>query len=147
MPQRDEAIDRLDAIFSRIGRLSRRRMPDDTLTFGQFAVLRMLFHQGPMAMGAIAENLSISLAGATGIIDRLVNQGVVERTRSREDRRVVWVDLSEEGRERMKRLQDERHQQMRDLLKPLEADELELLLRLLERVAEGAEQENGAAQS
>lgn len=141
MPDRDAAIDRLDAIFTRIGRLSRRRMPDDTLTFGQFAVLRMLFHQGPMAMGAIAESLGISLAGATGIIDRLVNQGVVERTRSREDRRVVWVDLSTTGRERMTRLQDERHQQMRDLLKPLAAGEIETLVNLLERVAQGAEDE------
>lgn len=140
MADRDEAIDRLDSIFTRISRMSRRRMPDDTLTFGQFAVLRMLFNQGPMAMGTIAENLGISLAGATGIIDRLVGQGVVERTRSREDRRVVWVDLSDEGRQRMQRLQQERHQQMKDLLQPLAAGEIETLVGLLERVAEGAEQ-------
>lgn len=139
MADRDEAIDRLDAIFTRISRISRRRMPDDTLTFGQFAVLRMLFRQGPMAMGTIAENLGISLAGATGIIDRLVNQDVVERTRSREDRRVVWVDLSAEGKKRMQHLQAERHQQMTDLLKPLAPAEIETLVGLLERVAEGAE--------
>ncbi|NMP21988.1 MarR family winged helix-turn-helix transcriptional regulator [Sulfobacillus harzensis] len=140
MADRDEVIDRLDAIFTRISRLSRRRMPDDTLTFGQFAVLRMLFNQGPMAMGAIAESLGISLAGATGIIDRLVNQGVVERTRSREDRRVVWVDLSGEGKDRMLRLQRERHQQMKELLNPLGPAEIETLVQLLERVAEGAEE-------
>lgn len=139
-----QAIDRLDSIFSRIGRLSRRRLPDDTLTFGQFAVLRMLFHEGPLAMGAIAEHLGISLAGATGIIDRLVNQGVVQRTRSREDRRVVWVDLSEAGRQRMSGLQEERREQMRELLNPLSAEEVETLLKLLERIAEGAEQREQA---
>ena len=142
MADRDNAFDRLDAIFTRIGRLSRQRMSEDTLTFGQFAVLRMLFHQAPLAMGTIAERLSISLAGATGIIDRLVNQGVVERTRSREDRRVVWVNLSEVGKERMVRLQEERHQYMRVLLEPLDADEMETLLHLLERVAEGVEGRN-----
>lgn len=146
MAERDQAIDRLDAIFSRISRISRRQMPDDTLTFGQFAVLRMLFQHGPMAMGTIAESLGISLAGATGIIDRLVNQGVVDRTRSREDRRVVWIDLSSEGRERMVGLQGERHQKMRDLLKPLQADEIETLVGLLERVAESAEQQGQAAE-
>jgi DNA-binding MarR family transcriptional regulator len=120
--------------------MARRRLPDDTLTFGQFAVLRMLFREGPLAMGAIAEHLDISLAGATGIIDRLVNQGVVERTRSREDRRVVWVNLSAVGRERMVLLKDERRQQMQRLLEPLSAPEVEILLGLLERIAEGADE-------
>ena len=141
MGDREPAIERLDAIFTRIGRLSRRRMPDDTLTFGQFAVMRMLFRQGPQPMGAIAENMGISLAGATGIIDRLVNQDVVERTRSKEDRRVVWVDLSDGGRERMMRLSQERRQQMLHLLEPLEASEVETLVHLLGRVEDHAEQE------
>jgi DNA-binding MarR family transcriptional regulator len=136
------AIDRLDSIFSRIGRLARRRIPEDTLTFGQFAVLRILFREEPLAMGAIAERLNISLAGATGIIDRLVNQGVVERKRSREDRRVVWVGLSEAGRQRMMRLNEERRQQMQALLKPLQANEVDTLLGLLERIADGAEQQS-----
>ena len=88
-------------------------------------------------MGAIAEGLGISLAGATGLIDRLVAQGVVDRTRSRDDRRVVWVDLSESGCDRMRHMQNERRQQMRALLKPLNAAEVETLLKLLERIAEG----------
>lgn len=142
MPENSNPIDRLDAIFTRIGRISRRKVPDDTLTFGQFAVLRILYHEGPLPMGAIADHLGISLAGATGIIDRLVNQGVVERTRSREDRRVVWVDLSASGRERMAHLQDERREQVRELLKPLSAREVEQLLNLLERVADGVESGN-----
>jgi DNA-binding MarR family transcriptional regulator len=140
MAHQEQTLERLDAIFSRIGRMARRRLPDDTLTFGQFAVLRMLFREGPLAMGAIAEHLDISLAGATGIIDRLVNQGVVERTRSREDRRVVWVNLSAVGRERMVLLKDERRQQMQRLLQPLSAPEVEILLGLLERIAEGADE-------
>lgn len=143
MADHDQAVDRLDAIFTRIGRLARRRLPDDTLTFGQFAVLRMLFHEGPLAMGAIAERLGISLAGATGIIDRLVNQGVVQRTRSREDRRVVWVDLSDAGRQRMVRLKEERHRQMKQLLKPLTATEVDTLLGLMDRIADGAELVDG----
>ncbi|MCY0879431.1 MAG: MarR family transcriptional regulator [Firmicutes bacterium] len=144
MGDRDQAVDRIDAIFTRLGRLARRRMPDDSMTFGQFAVLRMLFQQGPLAMGAIAENLGVSLAGATGIIDRLVHQGLVERRRSREDRRVVWVTLSEPGRQRMLDLQVKRHQEMCDLLKPLNADELETLLSLMERVADAAERDHAA---
>ena len=138
MVDQEQVIERLDTIFSRLGRLVRRRVPDDTLTYAQFAVLRVLFHGGPLAMGSIADRLGISLAGATGLVDRLVAQRVVERTRSREDRRVVWVGLSEDGRDRMRHLQNERRQQMEELLEPLTGDEVETLLRLLERIAESA---------
>lgn len=141
MPDLDPgAIDRLDAVFVRIGRLARRRLPDDTLTFAQFAVMRILYDtDGPMAMGAIAEHLDISLAGATGIIDRLVQQGVVERTRSGDDRRVVWVALSPDGQQRMEGLRAERREQMLNLLRPLSKDEMDHLLAMLERIAAGVE--------
>ncbi|AEW03888.1 regulatory protein MarR [Sulfobacillus acidophilus DSM 10332] len=141
MAGRDELIDRLDSIFSRIGRLARRKMPDDTLTFGQFAVLQLLFQRGRLAMGTIAEHLGISLAGATGIIDRLVHAGVVERTRSQEDRRVVWVQLSAQGLERMQRMQQERHHSMLSLLEPLSEEQLETLVNLLETIARGQERQ------
>jgi DNA-binding MarR family transcriptional regulator len=146
MAERDALIDRLDSIFSRIGRLARRKMPDDTLTFGQFAVLQLLFQHGPLAMGTIAEHLGISLAGATGIIDRLVHAGVVKRARSQEDRRVVWVDLSPAGRERMRKMQQERHQHMLSLLEPLSEQELATLVNLLEVIARGQENRSGASE-
>lgn len=139
MAIRDDLLDRVDRSFTRMGRLSRKRVDDDTLTFAQFAVMRILFSRGAVAMGTIAEQLDISLAGATGIIDRLVHAGMVERRRSEEDRRVVWVDLSDEGRGRMTRMQEERHGYMRSLLAPLDEGELSTLVDLLERIAQGAE--------
>ena len=39
----------------------------------------------------------------TRIFDRLVRGGFAERTRGEEDRRVVWVDLTSEGREILKK--------------------------------------------
>ncbi len=144
MVDQEQVLERLDTIFSRIGRLMRRQVADDSLTYAQFAVLRILFREGPLAMGAIADRLAISLAGATGLIDRLVVQGVVQRTRSREDRRVVWVELSQSGRRRMHHLQDERHQQMKHLLKPLNGGEIETLLTLLEKISESVEDRNEA---
>lgn len=141
MSYRDAMLDELDSIFSRIGRLTRRMVAKDAnMTFGQFAVLRLLFQSGPLPMGSLAEQLDVSLAGATGVIDRLVQAGMVERRRSEEDRRMVWVDLSAFGRQKMLDLQRSRHEYMGLLLAPLSEPELKTLVSLLERVASSVEQ-------
>lgn len=136
MSSRDNLMDQMDQIFSKIGRNLRHKMSDDSLTFAQFAVMRTLFQEGPLVMSALAEQLGISLAGATGIVDRLVNAGMIERQRSDSDRRVVRVDLSDEGRRRMAQMKTERHEFLVSLVSPLTDDDLTTLVTLLRRVAD-----------
>lgn len=131
-------IDGLEQIFSRIARRF-RKMQDDSLTFGQFSALATLYHEGSMPMGTLSEHLGVSMASATGMVDRLVHAGWVERGRSQADRRVVWVELTDNGRERMAAKQAERHRQIQKLFSPLEESDLENLITILGRVADGME--------
>lgn len=136
---RNEALEAVDGFFLRIGQRFRHKMAGETLTMAQFFVLRKLFSQGPMTMGALADALGVSFAATTGIVDRLVQARLVQRRRSEMDRRVVWVELSSEGQEKMAAMRDERRKHLEELLKPLDDQELEELARLLQRVAEGVE--------
>ena len=52
---------------------------------------------GRLKAGQIAERLEISPPAATALVDRLVSAGVFERSQG-EDRRVVWVSVTEAGR-------------------------------------------------
>ena len=52
---------------------------------------------GRMKAGEVAERLGISPPAASALVDRLVSAGVFERSPG-EDRRVVWVSVSEAGR-------------------------------------------------
>ncbi|MDA8195516.1 MAG: MarR family transcriptional regulator [Thermaerobacter sp.] len=143
MNDRDGLLDQLDGVFARIGRLTRKPWGTDmTMTFGQYAVLRLLSLQGPLTMGTIAGELEITMAGATGLVDRLIHAGIVQRTRSEQDRRVVSVDLSPLGREKILNLRAERRRFIRNLLNTLDDSELQALHGLLERVAAAAEQGN-----
>jgi DNA-binding MarR family transcriptional regulator len=58
---------------------------------------------GRMKAGEIAARLGISLPAATALVDRLVGAGVVARSQG-EDRRVVWVSATDEGRGLLGRL-------------------------------------------
>ena len=61
-------------------------------------------NQGP-TIGQLAEHLFIRHHSAVGLVDRLVERGLVRRLRAREgDRRQVSVQLTREGEGKLKRL-------------------------------------------
>lgn len=67
------------------------------LTFPQWMLLKALSRRGRMTAREVAEALDCTPANATGIIDRLERDGLAARSRSDEDRRVVYVRLTERG--------------------------------------------------
>jgi DNA-binding MarR family transcriptional regulator len=62
-----------------------------SISLAHLNVLILLEANGPMSMGHVAESLDISVASATGIVDRMETRGLVERRRDADDRRVVLV--------------------------------------------------------
>ncbi|HJV47005.1 MAG TPA: MarR family transcriptional regulator [Bacillota bacterium] len=49
----------------------------------------------PRTIGEISELIDLSYSTVSGIADRLERQGIIERYRDKEDRRVVWIRFSE----------------------------------------------------
>jgi DNA-binding MarR family transcriptional regulator len=66
------------------------------ITLPQGLVIGQLSKTGKMKMNEISSNLSLSNSTISGIVDRLENQRMVVRERSKEDNRVVYVSLSPE---------------------------------------------------
>jgi MarR family 2-MHQ and catechol resistance regulon transcriptional repressor len=94
--------------FSRAAEsLAARLARSDTtggLTTSQFGVLESLFHLGPMSQSAICTKLLKSGGNITLVIDNLEREGLVQRERNPEDRRVVMVLLTDRGRELIERI-------------------------------------------
>ena len=67
------------------------------MSMSQFHVLSQLERQGPISMSRIAEFLDVSMPNASGLVDRMVERGLVERVGDPEDRRVVLVKLTSAG--------------------------------------------------
>lgn len=66
------------------------------LSLPQYRVLAFLA-RGPAAAAKLAERLTVSPPTLTGVVDGLVVQGLVERSRDDADRRRVHHTLTEEG--------------------------------------------------
>jgi len=76
-------------------------LPLPNLTMPQFRIAVMLFLRGPTRMSFIAQMLDISLGTATGIVDRLVEQDIVQRQHGQKDRRVVLCQLTSNGKDKL----------------------------------------------
>lgn len=67
------------------------------LTVPQHRVLLTIAADGPRRVGTLADDLGVNQSNASRIVDRLVSQGLVHRTRDREDGRASLVELTREG--------------------------------------------------
>lgn len=68
------------------------------LSLAQMTVLMHLYYQGPSEVTNFCEMMQITPAGASQMIERMVQQGVVQRSEAPIDRRVRLVSLTEQGR-------------------------------------------------
>jgi MarR family transcriptional regulator, transcriptional regulator for hemolysin len=105
-----------------------KRMHKGALSLIHLNVLIELEANGPMSMGRLADVLEVSVASATGIVDRMEKRGFVERRHDEEDRRVVVVHPTAEAEQVFRDIDEHRREGLTNLLKDLSIDELTGLL-------------------
>jgi DNA-binding MarR family transcriptional regulator len=87
-------------------------------------VLTVLEAEGPLPMSHLADALDVSVASTTGIVTRMEERGLIERTHAETDRRVVNVTLTEAGRNVFREMAEVRRFGLRKLLGELSEEEL-----------------------
>jgi DNA-binding MarR family transcriptional regulator len=109
------------------------------LTNNQYNVLRILRGSHPIRLscGEIADRMIARDPDVTRLVDRLGRRGLVSRVRSREDRRVVEVGITEKGRELLRTLDPHASRMPPAMIGHLGAKQLSELRRLLERLISG----------
>ncbi len=79
---------------------------ENQVTFVQFRAILLLSRSGSQTLSQLSEGLSRARCSVTGLVDRLEAKGLVRRRRSRGDRRVVYVSLTEKGRKLAENLKE-----------------------------------------
>ncbi|MNF58491.1 MULTISPECIES: MarR family winged helix-turn-helix transcriptional regulator [unclassified Pseudomonas] len=68
------------------------------LTYPQYLAMMVLWERDGLTVGEISHRLLTDPGSLTPLLKRLEAEGLLSRTRSREDERVVIVELTEQGR-------------------------------------------------
>ncbi|WP_157047337.1 MarR family winged helix-turn-helix transcriptional regulator [Alkaliphilus metalliredigens] len=71
---------------------------DDSFTLAQYKVLFLLNRLQVCNMSSLSEAMEVSKGTMTSMLNKLVEEGYVERRGCLEDRRNVYVQLSEKGK-------------------------------------------------
>lgn len=119
MEQIDQVLVALRRVIRATDLHSKHLAKTTGLTAPQILLLQTIRDRGEVSIGQLAEEMSLSQATVTTILDRLEKRGLVYRERSKEDKRKVHAYLTEDGASTLKSapmpLQDQFARQFKDL--------------------------------
>ncbi len=99
------------------------------ITLPQFDVLSELEHAGnALTMSQLSQKLMVSNGNVTGVVDRLERDGLVRRRASSTDRRVQYIELTEQGVSLFRDIASEHERWIENLLGDLSANEIKALI-------------------
>jgi DNA-binding MarR family transcriptional regulator len=137
---RTEALTTLTNAFKRTNAALRRLKGRETHrpgtpSFAQNGLLFSLAEHDDVSSGELAAAADLSPATVTQMLDSLVELGLVTRTRSESDRRVVTCRLTDAGREHVAERRAKLEGHWNDALAGFSAAELAVAASVLERIA------------
>jgi MarR family 2-MHQ and catechol resistance regulon transcriptional repressor len=103
------------------------------LTPSQFYSLLILDENERLPLSKISEHIRRSPGNMTLVIDNLEKEGLVERQRSKEDRRVVMIELTAQGRERILKARIDHKAAVEQIMSVLTEEETQTLFALLQK--------------
>ncbi|TMJ01649.1 MAG: MarR family transcriptional regulator [Alphaproteobacteria bacterium] len=111
----------------------RRRLRDEfDVTLPRFDLMAQL-DKAPngMTLGELSQRMMVSNGNVTGLAERLVEQGLLDRRASANDRRAQIVSLTAEGRRAFRTMARTHEEWIAELFAGLAAGEIETLMSLL----------------
>lgn len=102
------------------------------ITGPQMKVLIALHHRPEgVTMRELSDLQMLSHGATTGLVDRMINMDLLERQRSEEDRRVVYVCLSKKGEAIFTEITKRREAELAPILDELDTEEEKTVLKAL----------------
>jgi len=116
-------------------RLAREQCARLGITATQLNVLKLLEAVDDLSLSELSRRMAAKNSTVTGIVDRMVAAGLVQREQSAEDRRVWKIKMTAEGRALARRIEVAPWDLLRAALLALPPAELESLIGTLTKVA------------
>ena len=114
---------------------ARKLARQSDITASQLLVLQLIAEHGEALPSVIARAVELKQATVTVLLNKLEEAGLVSRRRDTEDRRRVWVTLTDSGKRVLEHSPDLLQHRFRQAFDQLEDWEQSMIITTLERVA------------
>lgn len=112
--------------------IRRRLRAEFAVTLPRFDLMAQLDKSpGGMTLGELSRRMMVSNGNVTGLADRLVASGLLDRRASPSDRRAQLVSLTPEGRRMFRAMARAHETWVAEIFADLNGSEIEALMRLL----------------
>jgi len=148
-PERRARIERVVASYETLmHRVASAHAPEFLgvcVTMSQAKVLYLVQADAGLRMSELSARLGVSLSTVSGVVDRLVDQGLLNRQDDPADRRQVVLRITDAGATQLELFRELNAGQFRDLLTRLDEADLPVVERALAILAAAAGTPRGAA--
>ena len=126
-----EIWEKLSKAHDKVRKVQSKQMFGEKLTSPQFGVLEILLKTGPVPLKRISEEMMVTGANITCVVDNLEKEGFVRRIHSKEDRRVILAELTATGKTKIDSVMPQYIENMSTLTSILTEHEQKELTKLL----------------
>lgn len=127
----EEYLRKVDYIIRKKGRVI---LSDFNITVPQFTALQILINNGDMTISELSHKMDLACSTITDLIDRMEKTDLVKRKKDEQDKRVVRVEVLQEGHDILARVLEKRIEFLTDKLKGISEDDKNTLRVALENL-------------
>lgn len=108
----------------------------DELTNDQHYILRHIYRSGECTSTELADAFEVNKSAITAIINRMVDRNLIKRTRDEGDRRVIYLTLTDAGKELFEKAEDKISALVETIITKFDEKEIQDFLNTYEKLAE-----------
>lgn len=123
----------MPALLSATVRRERNAVSQGLITLPQFLGLSFLRTHPGAPVNAFAAKLGLQLSSASGLLDRMARIGLLKRTHSQEDRRVVLLNLTPKGEQMVDEITEQKKESVARIFATLTPEERTVYLELMQK--------------
>ncbi len=104
------------------------------IPWNEFIVLRILNRTNKEMVSRVANELNVSNSHITAVTEKLINKGFVNRSRSTSDRRVVYLEITEQGKDLVAKMEDAKKQYLQERFSTLSEEEMNIMISISKKL-------------
>lgn len=106
----------------------------DTITNDQHYTLRYIHKAGTCTSTELAEVFEVKKSAITAIVNRLTEKELIRRTRDKDDRRVIYLTLTEKGAELFDKTEEKIHKLVGSIITSFDESEIVSFIETYEKL-------------
>jgi DNA-binding MarR family transcriptional regulator len=135
--QIEELINRYLTVSFSVTKKAENLMKDcigDNITYDQHYTLRYIQRVGMCTSSELAEVFEVKKSAITAIINRLTEKELIKRTRDENDRRVIYLTLTEKGSQLYEKSEDNAQKLVGSIITSFEDHEIKAFIETYEKL-------------